>query len=675
MHPMFLHFPIVLLIVSFLTLWLPIQRENEWLHFLWLCAALSAVVTSIMGLLLSMQESSDSEVLIWHKWGGVAVALLGASFYWFHSFFRNKIIVGKTFTVLATTCILFTGHWGADITHGENFILAPVEKERQTVPIDEAVAFKDVIKPILDEKCMTCHGEASKKGGLLLQDIPGILRGGKTGPLFEPGKPAASLIMQRIHLPLTEKKHMPPASKEQLTEDEAMLLWAWIKSGAVTDKKVTSLPVEDSFRILATHYLVPSDNYVPDQPVYDFKAADESKINSLNNNYRVIEQLGKNSPALSVRFYGKSMYSSKAVQELVPVKDQIVELNLAHMPVKNDDLKTVQQMVHLQKLNLNYTDITNEGLMQLSNLKDLEELSLSGTSVTAEALRKLLSLLRINELFVWNTKVDSTQAIALRNEYKSAKIETGYVDNGEVMMALSPPMIQTKSAVFDSTIEIKMKHPFRGAEIRYTLDGSRPDSVNSPVYKEPIELTNTATLVARAFRQGWYGSDSSRAVYLKKGVDPDSIQLLTQPDPQYKAPNGNLLSDNNLADLNYNNSTGEWLGYRKTEAAYMLYFNDDITAQNVFLNMIENTGAYIFPPVTVEVWGGAEKNKLKLLGRITPQMPKKYEEAKLIQEKISFAPSQMRFMKIVAKPLQRLPSWHGGKGEPAWIFLSEIVVN
>jgi hypothetical protein len=135
------------------------------------------------------------------------------------------------------------------------------------------------------------------------------------------------------------------------------------------------------------------------------------------------------------------------------------------------------------------------------------------------------------------------------------------------------------------------------------------------------------------------------------------------------------LSDNNLADLNYNNSTGEWFGYRKTEAAYMLYFNDDITAQNVFLNMIENTGAYIFPPVTVEVWGGAEKNKLKLLGRITPQMPKKYEEAKLIQEKISFAPSQMRFMKIVAKPLPRLPSWHGGKGEPAWIFLSEIVVN
>jgi hypothetical protein len=675
MHPMFLHFPIVLLLISFITLWLPIQRENEWLHFLWLCAALSAVITSIMGLLLSMQESSDSEVLNLHKWGGIAVALLGSLFYWFHSFFHNKKIVGKTYTVLGTTCIIVAAHWGADITHGENFILAPVEKEKQAVPVDEAIVFKDVIKPILDEKCMSCHGEASKKGGLLLQDVAGILRGGKTGPLFEPGKPSVSLIIQRIHLPSQDKKHMPPAQKEQLTEDEASLIWAWIKSGAVIDKKVTSLPVEDSFRILATRYLVPSDNYVPNQPVYDFKAADESKIKSLINNYRVIEQLGKNSPALSVNFYGKSMYSSKALQELLAVKDQIVDLNLAHMPVKNDDLKIIQQMGHLQKLNLNYTDITNEGLLQLSNLKDLEALSLSGTAITTEALQKLLSLSRINSLVIWNTKVDSTQAMALRNEYKKVNIETGYVDNGEVMMALSPPMIQTKSAVFDNTVEIKMKHPFKGAEIRYTLDGSEPDSLKSTLYKEPIKIDSTVTLVARAFKKGWYGSEPAHSVYLKKGVNTDSIELLTQPDPKYKASNGKLLSDNNLADLNFGNSTGEWLGYRKKNAELLLYFHDNFTAQNVILNMLENTGGYIFPPVSVEIWGGEEKNKLKLLGKITPQMPTKYEDAKMIQEKISFEPSHIKYMKIVTKPLSKLPTWHDGKGEPAWIFLSEVVVN
>src|SRR3954468_3056333 len=55
MHPMFLHFPIVLLLLSFFTFWLPLQNENaELYNVLRLIAALSAVITAIMGLLLSM---------------------------------------------------------------------------------------------------------------------------------------------------------------------------------------------------------------------------------------------------------------------------------------------------------------------------------------------------------------------------------------------------------------------------------------------------------------------------------------------------------------------------------------------------------------------------------------------------------------------------------------------
>ena len=155
------------------------------------------------------------------------------------------------------------------------------------------------------------------------------------------------------------------------------------------------------------------------------------------------------------------------------------------------------------------------------------------------------------------------------------------------------------------------------------------------------------------------------------GVSGDECQIV-------ELDNGKLLFDNNLADLNYGNGGGEWLGYRKTDASFMVYFNKTFTAENVYLNMLQNIGGYIFPPASVEVWGGTEKDKLKLLGKITPEMPKKENKddaTKLVQEKISFVPSQIKYMKIVAKPLQKLPAWHGGKGEPAWIFLSEVVVN
>src|SRR5690348_5288441 len=72
MHPMFLHFPIVLLIVFFLTLWLPLKEENEgWIKMLGLFAALSAAVTAIMGLLLSLEQGQSGYTFEWHKWGGI----------------------------------------------------------------------------------------------------------------------------------------------------------------------------------------------------------------------------------------------------------------------------------------------------------------------------------------------------------------------------------------------------------------------------------------------------------------------------------------------------------------------------------------------------------------------------------------------------------------------------
>lgn len=675
MHPLFLHFPIVLLLLSFFTLWIPWHEESKnakWLDILRLVAALSAIVTAIMGLLLSMQDGRSGETLQWHKWSGITVALLAFLFYSFHTFFSNKKIIGKLFTIFAASAIILAGHFGANLTHGEDYILAPVQKkEKKIVPLDKAVVFDDVIQPIFQAKCLSCHGPESMKGGLLLADTSGVIKGGKTGPLYIAGQPDSSLVMERIRLPEDDKHHMPPNIKSQLSREEIVLLGAWIKSGAVFNKKLTALPDQDTFRILAAHYLAPAGTPL-DQPVYDFPAADEKKITSLNNNYRVIEPLGINSPALSVHFYGKNNYSAKSLEDLLPLKQQVIELTLARMPVKDEDLKIVQQMPNLQKLNLNYTDVTDKGLEQLTSLKKLQEIALSGTAVTQKIIEKIVRLPEINAVFIWDTKIDSTQLSAVRTKYKKVKIETGFVNNAQDTLAMSAPVIVTASGVFDSVPKIEIKHPFKGAEIRYTLDGSMPDSVKSELYNGPIKLSSSTTVIARAFKKGWYGSGSVQATYLKRGFKPDSIELVTQPDPKHTGSVA-LLSDGDLGDISVDN--GGWFGYEKNDAVYVLYFSKTIDAQNVLLNMLKNTGAYIFPPVKMEVWGGMDKEHLKLLGTLNPKMPVKDEPTVLIQEQIAFAPMQVNYIKIIAHHLKALPPWHPGKGKPGWVFISEIVVN
>ena len=668
MHPMFLHFPIVLLLLSFFTFWMPEKSQNkEWFNTLRLIASLSAMVTALMGILLSLEDGRSGNILEWHKWTGVSIALLSYLFYSFHDFFSNRI-VGRPFTLIASLCIVIAGHFGAILTHGDNYLFAPVNnEEKKAVPVDQAVIFADVIRPILEKKCFSCHGGGSMKGGLMLEDSAGIVAGGKTGPLFIAGNPDTSLLMHRILLPPGEKKHMPPVSKPALADDEIALIREWIKSGAWINRKLATLPETDSFRIAAAKFLGPSET---NGPSYDFPAADDKKINALNNNYRVIEPQGMGSPALSVHFYGKNAYSKKSLEELLPLKQQIIQLSLARMPVKDEELGIVSQMVNLNALNLNYTDVTAKGLEKLLQLK-LKELSLSGTAVDRQSLEKIAALPSMRSIYVWNTKPGSAEVAAIAKKFKMVTFETGYKDDG-AMTALTPPIIQPATSVFEKDTQFVIKHPFKGAEIRYTLDETEPDSVNSAVYKSPISIKNNTTIKARAFKKGWYGSSLAEAFLIKKGMRPDSIELVTKPDKKYNGA-GKLLDDKDLGDMSFGN--GQWLGYTKNTGQFYFHFDKAINAKNVSLTTLKNVGSYIFPPVTVEVWGGMEKERLKKLGEIHPKMPAKDDTPSLEQEQISFASSQVKFLKIVAAPIKSLPKWHPSKGKPGWVLVSEVVVN
>jgi hypothetical protein len=673
MHPMFLHFPIVLLLLSFLSLWIPTKEPTllKWMNAFRLIAALSAVVTAIMGVLLSLDEDRSGATLQWHKWSGISVALLSGIFYWFHPALQQHLKLGRSVTVVACIMIIFTGHWGASLTHGANYLLAPLSVERK-VPVATAVVFDDVIKPIFENKCFSCHGEGNIKGGLALDNTTALLDGGKTGPLFVKGNPAISLLIHRIHLPDNDKKHMPPKAKSQLTEEEMTLLYAWIRSGALLDKKLTALPVQDSFRILASHFLGSSEE-MADQPVYTFAAADNKKIAALNNNFRVLEQPGLGSPAISVHFYGKDMYSPKALEQLLDIKQQIIELSLARMPVKDNELSTIRQMPNLRTLNLNYTDITGKGLDQLTGLKNLQELALSGTAITVASIEKLLNLQQLKSVYIWNTSIDSAQLITVRKKYKNISLETGYFDDGLTLTPLSPPMIKTPAGIIDKPVTVEMRHPFHGVDIRYTLDGSIPDSASSKLYEGAITIDSSATLIARAFKKGWTGSNNAKVSFIKRGVKPDSIELILPPDDKYKSADAGLLSDGELGEMNFNN--GGWYGYRQNDAGYYLYFKDAANVKSIVLNMLENTRGFIFPPVKMEVWGGMNKEQLKPLGVITPGMPADNVPSTMIQEKIVFASTPVKFIKIMVNRLAKLPEWHTGKGQPAWVFVSEIVVD
>ncbi len=88
--------------------------------------------------------------------------------------------------------------------------------------------FLDKVAPVLEARCVHCHGEDSPKGKLSLTKASGMLKGGESGPAVVPGKPDESVLLEMIS---GEKPEMPQKDKPLSTQQVAAVR-AWIEQGA-----------------------------------------------------------------------------------------------------------------------------------------------------------------------------------------------------------------------------------------------------------------------------------------------------------------------------------------------------------------------------------------------------------------------------------------------------------
>ena len=674
LHPMFLHFPIVLLLLGAILevfRFNPKFKEQEfYLQFtdlLFIAGLISVAVTVLMGFILSVEESYTGEQLEWHKWFGVSLVFLSSFFYMLRGLRFYNSAYARAGTLILFFVLIMTGHYGAVLTHGENFVTEPI-LNTEPVPLEESLVFDHVIQPVFQQKCVSCHSDKKLKGSLKLTDTLSILKGGKSGKLFIAGKPNLSLLLERIHLPPGEKKHMPPSGKPQLTEEESRLLYLWVKSQDNFKQKLIDLPPDDSLRMLAESRFKPLSAEVN----YSFEAADIGTIQKLNNFYRRVELISRGSPAISVSFFNKSAYSASSLEELKAIKDQIVSLRLSRMPVKDEELQVISTFKNLEKLDLNFTDISTKGVLSLIGLTNLKSVSLSGTSVKLPELKRLLENKGIKELTIWNTSITDSEIQLLRKQYPQMNLVSGYRDDGSSVIQLSKPVLKNNGNVFSDELAVNLYHPRKSVSIRYTLDGSDPDSLKSKEYDGKLIIKGDALIKTKAFKDDWKSSETAEFNFFKS-IRPKQTQLLSVPNENYKAAGAKSLFDAQLADKDPNNNN--WLGFMENELILQINLKQPFNISRVGLNTLISSGAAAFPPHRIRVYGGADEKNLILLGTLNPVQPGKFDKPEIKNLELKFPPRKMEFIKVVAEPLSKMPSWHVSKGKPALLLVDEVLLN
>jgi len=437
-HVVLVHLPIGILLLACLFQWLERKPRFSSLHaaagIAFLVGMICAIFSAITGYLLSLTGDYDEQLVNTHQWFGISVASVSIVMYYFHR--RHAPATTQTaVSVVLFLLIIITGHLGGSLTHGSDYLTKSLSNspdssnvQRKPIPnVQEAVAYSDIIQPLLQTKCYRCHGKNKQKGKLRMDDSLRLMKGGKDGVVIIPGHAEKSEMAKRISLPREDDDHMPPKEKPQLNEQEIALIHWWIATGASFDKKVKELnqPEEIKPALLALQNEQKKRIIVPDIPAKPVARADEEAVKKLKEMGAVVEPVAQNTNYIFVDFVIVSNFSDKEMQLLLSLKEQLIWLKLGNTFITDSALQIVSQFKNLMRLQLDHTKITDKGLANLKSLQNLRYLNLVGTSVTSKGIMELKGLKNLQSIYLYQTAVKKSDWHDLKKMFPKTLIDSG----------------------------------------------------------------------------------------------------------------------------------------------------------------------------------------------------------------------------------------------------------
>jgi uncharacterized membrane protein/mono/diheme cytochrome c family protein len=454
-HPVLVHLPIGILLIAVCFQFLS-QKEkykslNEAIGISLFLGMLSAIASCISGFLLSNTGDYDGQTVSQHQWLGITTAIISIIGYYFYK--KEKTFV-KWIMLLVGILIIITGHLGGSLTHGEGYLTSGLFRNdkantnansKPIINAQEAILYADIIKPILQSKCYSCHNENKQKGRLRLDEQNFILKGGEDGVILKAGKPDESEMIKRILLAITNESHMPPKEKPQLTQYEIDLLHWWISSGADFAKKVKEFSQTDKIKstLLALQSpLAKEETKIVAIPTKTVDKANDSALQKLKALGVIIIPVAQNNNYLSANFITAN-FSDKDLQLLEPIKEQLIWLKLGNTKISDSGMNAVAKLTNLTKLYVENTSLTDKGIVLLKTLTQLQYLNITRSKTTSKGLMQLTALKNLQQIFLFKTSIISGDYVSLKNIFPKAKIDTGgyQVENLKTdTMLVQPPL-------------------------------------------------------------------------------------------------------------------------------------------------------------------------------------------------------------------------------------------
>ena len=241
-------------------------------------------------------------------------------------------------------------------------------------------------------------------------------------------------------------------------------------------------------------------------------------------------------------------------------------------------------------------------------------------------------------------------------------------------LAFMPYSKDTKT-IFNKSKVIDLVSETEGVKIYYTLDGSAPTE-KSTLFTKAFKIYKSTTLKAVSVKKDWKTSDVKtidfrKAFYNDSGKGYPKVTSDSKIGDTFK-PGINTWIDGKLGSNNFKD--GKWTGIQGDDLRAVVDLGSKKSLSRVTINFTQNTGSWIFPPKSVKIYSSINGKDFVEVASEEIGIPNAHLDITIKTVSLK-TKVKARYIKVVAQNIGKLPMWHGGAGQDAYIFVDEITVE
>ena len=266
-----------------------------------------------------------------------------------------------------------------------------------------------------------------------------------------------------------------------------------------------------------------------------------------------------------------------------------------------------------------------------------------------------------------------------RNMLELRILQKGFVWIDQVQWVESPT-IEMQGQIFDSALTLHAQSVgdlFPLKDVLYTYFPAGADTVYSGNCVSDVKLMWPG--VCQVAYPLPNGEIQKMSYPIRVNYIPiKNIEYLIEPSLKYLASGKNALGDGILGEFVWD---GKWQGFEGTDFSVTFEVPQDKQAHEIELRALSKKSAWIYWPKKTTLWGSSDGVNYSELASLELSEQKYADLDGVHSFQFPYQPNAnpqnqaIRFYKITAESIQKLPQDHPFVGEKSWLFIDEILVH